>query len=120
MIAAAVLQFLLTLTYSTWLGACIFTDLARMFGWNPGYCRTIAIELKPFRWALVGVRELCWIYIHREMMDTTHLLTLGIDLTFCWYWGRKIDDDRWKRRRQKLADRVAEVAGRLIIVPQPA
>lgn len=38
-----------------------------------------------------------------------------------WYHHVKnLDDDRWHRRRKKAAAKVQEIAGRLVVVPEPA
>jgi len=38
-------------------------------------------------------------------------------MTLAWWLVRDDDDDRWKRRRRVLAAKVAEVGGRLVVVP---
>ncbi len=39
----------------------------------------------------------------------------------CWWVLTKYDpDDRWKKRRKKVAEKVARVGGRLVVVPAPS
>jgi hypothetical protein len=41
---------------------------------------------------------------------------VGVGLWF--YWRRYFkDDDRWQRRKRKLAEKVEQVGGRLVVVP---
>lgn len=93
--------------------------LGRDFGWSvPDAFRTLRAELKPFALGLYLAGEL------QEMTDDPGFwayLFFAIGL-YCWWACRndEDDDDRWKRRRQKLADKVAEVGGRLQVVPAGA
>lgn len=47
-------------------------------------------------------------------------LVWGSDLAWIWIVSRVFkDDDRWKKRRKKAAAKVRELAGRLVVVPEP-
>lgn len=54
--------------------------------------------------------------------DSVPLTTLGIDalsvvMWMLFPWKDDDDDDRWKRRLESARERVAEAAGRLVVVP---
>ena len=92
----------------------IFTQA--MYGQAPPIINTVFFELRPFYLPAV-------------------LTSAAIDLaTGAWNWGNPIflavaalnwwmmrnekdDDDRWKRRREKLAEKVEAVGGKLTVVP---
>lgn len=44
----------------------------------------------------------------------------GVDLMWLHFIKDLGDDDRWKKRRQKVTAKVKEVAGRLVVVPELA
>jgi hypothetical protein len=97
----------LTASLSVWLGSRTGRDV-------PELARTIRAELKPFAlWLLLAE------YAPIIAADATlwNLLGLGFQLSLWLFYRRGDDDDLWKRRRKKLADKVAEVGGRLVLVP---
>ena len=78
-------------------------------------CRVVRGELRPFAlFLMVGM----WVSDSMDGIPRPWWIMLGE--LFAWYVARRIDgdDDRWKRRRERLSARVAEVAGRLTVVPQ--
>lgn len=101
-----------------------FLDLVKMCGgdrsiWPCRVLRTIRHELKPFRWLLLAVQEL------PELLDGSLLgwrsFSLGVMVLYCAFCCNDTDDDdRWKKRRDAVASKVAEVAGRLTVVPAGA
>jgi hypothetical protein len=89
---------------------------SRDFGRSvPEPLRTIRAELKPFALPLLLTDQLPGIATEPSFWK---YLFFAIGL-YCWwaYRSDEDDDDRWKRRKQKLADKVAEVGGRLQVVP---
>jgi len=114
-----VISILGTTGWVLYLVPSFMIRLGRDFGWPiPAAFRTLRAELKPFALGLYLASEL-------EAMSSdpgfwTYLFfAIGL---YCWwaYRSDKDDDDRWKRRKQRLADKVAEVGGRLTIVPAGA
>ena len=93
--------------------------LGRDYGWDiPPSMRTLRAELKPFALGFVLAADLPGIATEPSFWNYLFFaIALG-----CWWLYRhdKDDDDRWKRRGQKLADKVAEVGGRLQVVPAGA
>jgi len=81
----------------------------------PRGLRVIRAELRPFALAL-GCSSYLPNLVHG--MRPWDYVGFGIVLA-CWAALRhdKDDDDRWKRRRQKLTEKVAEVGGKLVLVP---
>lgn len=76
-------------------------------------------ELNPFRWWLAGG---WWVLAYFDdpgyAIGAHPLFGLTMGLFCCWAYAHdEDDDDRWKKRRQKLAARVAVLGGRLQVVP---
>jgi hypothetical protein len=88
---------------------------AQIFGREPSeLARTVRAELRPFYWpAIVAYTALA---ITAGMSPVKVGFLVGI-WTLTWFTENSDDDDRWKRRRKKLAERVSVAAGRLQVVP---
>lgn len=81
----------------------------------PPLLRAVRAELRPFALLLVSAAYGPAILTHPGPRS---VLVCGIQVVFWWFWRNdEDDDDRWKRRRQRLAAKVAEVGGKLAIVP---
>ncbi len=39
---------------------------------------------------------------------------------FLWLWWKDDGNDRWKKTKKKLAEKVAQIGGKLQVVPNPA
>lgn len=107
-----------SLGWCAYVNASLTMRLMRDFGRErPGWLRAIRVELKPF--ALP-----CLIVTYAPDIATKpgfwNIFWFGLGLV-AWliYRHDKDDDDRWKKRLEKLAGRVAEVGGRLKVVPVP-
>jgi hypothetical protein len=79
----------------------------------------IRYELMPVRYVLAVAIYLCDQVTSDNAFDYWRSGALALNLWFCWWYRQKDDedDDRWKKRRKKLASQVAEVGGRLQVVP---
>jgi hypothetical protein len=88
---------------------------------KPDALRWLWAELRPFYLpaCVVGVLETVlagegggfWIWVG-------HALQFA-----CWWIYKNVDDDdedRWKRRKAKLKEKVAQLGGRLVVVPAGA
>jgi hypothetical protein len=77
--------------------------------------RRVYHELRPFYLPAVAASHVIAVWL--DGRDGMSYFTLAVDL-LCWVAFRNSggDDDRWKRRRKKLADRVSVVGGRLAVV----
>lgn len=78
-------------------------------------CRAIWAELKPFYLTATAV------IIARHVM-TGEMVGWNALWDACriynWFQFKDIDDDdRWKRRKAKLVEKVAQRGGRLVVVP---
>lgn len=88
-------------------------------GKAPDMLRAIRAELRPF------ALPLALAYSVPGVLETHSAWSYG-SLGFAvlnWLLLRHLkddDDDRWKRRKQKLAEKVAEVGGKLQVVPAGA
>lgn len=81
--------------------------------------RFVFHELKPFFWVIVIVDLVCDLSSSATpLMIAANGFVLVMDY-FNWRFYKDIDndDDRWKRRKKKLADKVKALNGRLVLVP---
>ena len=116
------MRIISALSGAGWL-AYLLSSLCIRFGRDRGWAvpaalRTIRAELKPFALPFLLVGQAPDLIGDPDFWD---YLFFAIAL-YCWWMYRsdEDDDDRWKRRKQRLADKVAEVGGRLTIVPAGA
>lgn len=61
--------------------------------------------------------------LHRPQRNGIMWAAFGTVLNGAMWWlyrDEGDDDDRWKRRRRKLAQKIAEVGGKLAVVPSNA
>jgi len=111
--------------------ACLYAFMS--WQWASLFCRffpstrrsilgRIRYELMPVRYVLAAGMYLCDQVTSHDAFDYWRPAGLALNLWFCWYYRRRDDedDDRWKKRRKRLASRVAEVGGRLQVVPAGA
>lgn len=102
--------------------ASIIAAVLRRFtpGWDRRGFVAIRRELKPFALSLLCASFAATALLgHVGWGDRFALLFNALT----WLMLRHLDedgDDRWKRRRAKLAAKVAEVGGQLQVVPQEA
>jgi hypothetical protein len=104
-----------SISFAVWLMTAALCRVARGVGRDPGILRTIRNELHPFRWGLAVA-----IFISATVRNGPDIgpgVMLALDLYWCWTYRDDDDDDRWKRRLDAVTGRVAEVAGRLVVVP---
>lgn len=81
----------------------------------PQAVRAVYHELQPFYLPAVVVAFVAGSLLHRPDWLSGLWLVAGIGL---WAALRDLDDDdRWTRRRERLAEKVEAVAGRLVVVP---
>jgi hypothetical protein len=112
------LLWLVTLVPIMWNFAGLMVLLAKVRGREASdLVRALYGELRPFYWPAVAV----WAGLHvwagsplAMVGGTTVMWALG------WFAGRGDDDDRWKRRRRKLGDRIRATAAGLKVVPAGA
>lgn len=102
-----------------WLAYAVTTvciTICRAHGRDiPPLLRAVRAELRPFSLLLALAATVPEILAHPGAWK---VLVCGMHLVFWWFWRNdEDDDDRWKRRRQRLVAKVAEVGGKLAIVP---
>lgn len=116
-----VLAAVATAGYLAWLFASFTLPIARALRVDTTILKSIRMELHPFRWALVGAAYVLPFFSDHDPGGFWHNTAFAMNLLNCWLYRKdKDDDDRWKRRREKLAAMVAEVGGKLQIVPAGA
>jgi hypothetical protein len=110
---------LLDVGYNTWTVVYCMRLLLRMFGRRtPGIANWIFFEFRPFFPALCVAHFLTGALAEGTHGTGVRAYTLLVGLINWWLSRRdKDDDDRWKRRREAAAARVAQVGGRLAVVP---
>lgn len=84
--------------------------------------RWLLHEIRPFVLPLIFIQYFAPVVIQGHVLTTGNMIGIGLAL---WNWlvCRKIgddDDDRWKRRKAKVAEKVANIGGRLTVVPAGA
>jgi hypothetical protein len=92
----------------------------------------LAAEIRPIAWICAlyvaihgGPIWLVQEYMKNEQSGASNFI--GLFILVCWgfmsrQWYRdwkNSDDDRWKKRRNKLKAKVKEVAGKLVVEPEP-
>lgn len=83
-------------------------------------CKFIFHEFKPFYWPSVALTAISYGAKGTPVWLTAGMI--GINW-FNWYVYKDADndDDRWKRRKKKLAKTVKQVGGKLVVTaPEPA
>lgn len=104
---------LMVIVYFVYMFGRVIVGIIIMYGGEPSRLRAFVNELKlPFAvvliaWIPVMIMSGYWSAISDYMMVGFGVLALIVP----------DDDDRWKRRRRKLRDKVAEIGGRLTVVP---
>ena len=115
------LDLLCLAVWHAYFWSSLIVRIAR--GVRPNFDRSLFVriraELKPF--VLPAVIGGYVVDAPLRQLDWSDGLTLALNLLLVWMYHKdEDDDDRWKRRRKKLVERVAEVGGRLQVVPQGA
>lgn len=97
---------------SVWWVAVVFTHAP----FRLGFARTLATELRPFALAGIVGQHLAVAAVTHNPLNVHNLLGTGL-LLVTWLLDRN-DDDRWKRRRRKVRERITRTAsGRLAVEP---
>jgi hypothetical protein len=77
--------------------------------------RWLWAELRPFFLPATGIMA-AWVIVHGEMTPVGAVI-YGMNVA-AWFAFKDIDkDDRWKRRRAKLAAKIERRGSRLVAVP---
>ncbi len=85
-------------------------------GSTPPIVNTLFFELRPFYLAAVFTAAL--VTLATGEWTWGHPIAVAISLVNWWLMRQDEDnDDRWKRRREKLAAKVEAVGGKLTVVP---
>lgn len=84
------------------------------FGWLGYLSRRFISETKPFYFLIIGAY-----YVSLSIMDKVHWYT---SLLFLWdvlmyYVVKDHSDDSWKRRMEKLLEKIKVTEGKLVVVP---
>jgi hypothetical protein len=94
---------------SIWIFSSMFFDQYSL-------ARRLYFELRPF---YPVTRTAYWILtmMHRPLSWWMYIF-MGLDV-LCWFIlkDRTDDEDRWKRRRRKVAEKIKATNGKLTVVP---
>lgn len=115
-----------------WLPAWLMGQVFGAWFWPAVFCRALKRtgrrsslyaawrdETRPFAPYALALGALCQYKSGR--FDASDWVVFGVAAIAWWVMRNdKDDDDRWKRRRKRLASKVAEVGGRLQVVPAGA
>lgn len=98
----------------TWIWAGILYAVTQIvFRRSPRLVLWVYVEVKPFFPAALAVHVL-GVALGGEVVSALFELVGGL---LAWRTiGRDSDDDRWKRRRRKLTERVSRAGSRLTVV----
>jgi hypothetical protein len=105
---------------AAWCIAAVLIYLTKTVGRRPAeVIRAVFHELRPFYWPAFCVETVAEAWLDQPF---GFWQAVGIASTvFCWWFYKDIDkDDRWKRRKAKLADKVRRAGSRLVVSPAGA
>jgi hypothetical protein len=106
---------------SAWALSGMALSMAKMFGKRPpSSARAVFHELKPFYLPAVVVAYITGCLYAGDVIDGRRIGVFAIQLFSWWGYKGEDDDDRWKRRAKKVADRVKVTGGKLAVVADGA
>lgn len=98
-----------------WGAAGLALSNAKRIGLRPPpLIRNVYHELRPFYWPAVVVGLLLGATTEASVVAGIKVL---LDALVWLLFRNADDDDRWKRRRRRLAQKVAVRGGQLVVVP---
>lgn len=82
--------------------------------------RTIAAEVRPFYLPAVTVSYAYDFQSHFVHGTAIQRLFYAVGLAggLAFYWMYNDDDDRWRKRRKKLTEKITRAGSRLVVSPQ--
>lgn len=111
-----ILQILLGSIEIFWIYSGSYIYFVRLAGKEPYLLiRTMFHELKPFY--LPSVVLLYLLSSFHEVKNAGDIILLFINALGYWIYKDIDKDDRWKRRKERLAEKVTQVGSRLEVVP---
>lgn len=96
----------------------VFSGFALMIRLRLAVIRRIFHELRPFYLPAALFGNLAPVIFRHQNMGVLYAVFFGCSI-YCWFAYKDVDkddDDRWKRRRRKVAERVEAAGGRLTVV----
>lgn len=111
--------YLASVVTAMWSWSGLALSLCKDFGWRrPAAARWLWAELRPLYLPsvllLIGNDAM-----HGEIVGW-NALWAALCLVNWWFLKDVDEDDRWKRRRRKVAEKVARMGSRLVVVPVKA
>ena len=98
--------------------AWCFRIFASGYGWHvPPIVSSVFFNLRPFYFPALAVYTVYLIRIGDLDGIVDYLLNAISWVGGYWMRNDKDDEDRWKRRREKVAAKVQEAGGKLVVVP---
>lgn len=109
------LAFISTLMYWS------YVNLRLQFGSTTRHIRSEIHWITAWVFSPIMFVDNTWQAVHDDAVGRTlYAMFMPILILIWWFVIVKDDtDDRWKKRRKKLASKVKQVAGKLVVVPVP-
>lgn len=117
---ATIVEALAGLTVSLWSVSGVILSITKSFGVRRDHpalrtWRWTWAELRPFYLSAVAVK-IGLLVVSGEMLGWNTFFSACYVLN--WFYFKDIDeDDRWKRRKAKLLEKVTRKGGRLVAAP---
>lgn len=99
----------------TYSGIIIFICKQIAIWSPPPVVRWVFHETRPFYLPAVGIET-----IHTALTEKIlgwNVLWISVAIAAWWIYKDLDEDDRWKRRRKKVSEKVSRIGSRLIVVP---
>lgn len=106
------------LIYPIYVVWCYAAFIVKFFGFQRFV--NIAAELRPFVVPTIVIHIVAHILDGKYMEQWGWIIAITDALMFLvWKWYKDVgDDDRWKKRKRKVAEKVKALSnGRLVVVP---
>lgn len=115
-VAVDVMLVLAYTVHSAWVYSAVYLTLGRSFGWpRPAWVRWFFHETRPFYLPAVLVEIGDWSL--RGTLLGWNTLAAAVALAAWWWFKDADEDDRWRRRLRKVAEKIARAGARLVVVP---
>lgn len=115
------IKFINWLSFSiiwSWVASAIFIEISKKFlGYVHRTIKNIYLEIKPFYLSVVIV-YITSLSVQGKMLNGWNIWSSFIWLVCWWVYKNVLDDDnRWKKRKKKVLDKVRRLGSRLVVVP---
>lgn len=111
-------RYLSDLVVTTWLISLIITDMAQFRGREPAdWVRAVRAEVRPFVPFAALTELFCMLIIRQSLFEDIWATLMCVFALVLWVYRKDDDDDRWKRRRDKVTGKIKNLGHKLVAVP---